>query len=60
MMPVSLMHGYGWQRCCICFEGHVIAPDGTWPTLHRDPEDGKWWDVCVGQCAVDAGLVTRK
>lgn len=39
--------------CCICFEGltpETCAVDGN----------GEKWDVCPGQCAMDAGLVEHR
>jgi alpha-D-ribose 1-methylphosphonate 5-phosphate C-P lyase len=48
---ISLMHGDGWQRCCICFEAHEAPFDG----LAVD-EDGERWDVCSGDCARKAGI----
>lgn len=51
-MAESLMRGDNWVRCCICFELH--SPPFTF--LAVDPTDGLRWDVCVGQCAKEAGL----
>lgn len=42
--------GYPWGlMCCICFNGL------TSETCVVD-EDGQKWDVCKGQCAIDAGI----
>lgn len=49
---VSLMHGDGWQRCCICFELHEAPFDG----LAVD-QGGARWDVCKSDCAREAGIV---
>lgn len=35
--------------CCICFE--FLTPDRCHVGL-----DGQKWDVCPGQCAIDAGI----
>ena len=36
--------------CCICFEG--LTPEKQFVDNHGD-----MWDVCKGQCAIDAGMV---
>ena len=51
-MDPSLMRGDGWVRCCICGELH----ERPYPNLARDA-DGFLWDVCAGECAVEAGIV---
>jgi hypothetical protein len=54
MTDPILMHGDGWIRCCICGERH----DRPFPRLHSD--DSGLWDVCVGQCAIEAGLIEQR
>jgi hypothetical protein len=51
MTDPALMRGDGWVRCCICGELHV-AP---YERLAVDA-DGLRWDVCAGQCAIEAGI----
>lgn len=53
MVDASLMRGDGWVRCCICAELHVRPFEG----LAVDAA-GERWDVCAGQCAVEAGIET--
>jgi hypothetical protein len=48
----DLMRGEGWVRCCVCGELHTHP----YPNLARDKNDGALWDVCICQCAIDAGL----
>lgn len=45
------MRGPDWVRCAICGELH------TEPlmTLVKDT-DGNRWDVCSGDCAIEAGI----
>jgi hypothetical protein len=50
-MDQSLMRGEGWIRCTICGELHVDPFDG----LAVDA-NGVKWDVCIGDCARDAGI----
>jgi hypothetical protein len=50
MTDPDLMRGDGWMRCCICGQLHVRPFDG----LARDMSG--YWDVCSGQCAVEAGI----
>lgn len=51
MADARLMRGDGWIFCCICFALHEEPFDA----LFVD-DDGTRWDVCAGQCAIDAGL----
>ena len=46
------MRGPDWVRCCICGTLHRAPYDG----LHHDVND-KTWDVCEGDCAIEAGLL---
>jgi hypothetical protein len=48
----ALMRGDGWVRCCICGELHTEP----FERLAVDDE-GQRWDVCAGECAVEAGIV---
>lgn len=50
-MDASLMRGEGWVRCTICGELH----EHPYPNLAVD-ERGIVWDVCSGNCAIEAGL----
>jgi hypothetical protein len=52
-MDPSLMRGDGWVRCCICGE----LQERPYPNLAVDGE-GQRWDVCVGPCAVEAGVLS--
>lgn len=51
MTDPALMRGEGWVRCAICGELHVEP----FALLARDSE-GLKWDVCIGQCAIDASV----
>jgi hypothetical protein len=55
MVDRSLMKGtdlHGpWLRCTICGELHR----SPWDRLAVDV-DGNHWDVCAGDCAVEAGI----
>ncbi len=53
MTDPSLMRGEGWLRCAICGELHVEP----FALLAVDV-DGFKWDVCAGECAVEAGVPT--
>lgn len=51
VLMYSLMIGKDWVLCCICFWEH----SKPYPDLFVD-HNGDRWDMCRGQCAVDAGL----
>lgn len=59
--PVCAFHGKRMSEheggrclyCCICFTS--LEPD----TCVVDT-DGQKWDVCKGQCAIEAGIQERK
>lgn len=44
----------GFVMCCICGDGHY--PPYEYLAVDTD---GIRWDVCVGQCAVEAGLTCQ-
>jgi len=51
MTDSSLMRGEDWVRCCICGELHTKP----YPNLVIE-DDGSRWDICKGECAMEAGI----
>lgn len=49
------LYGPGHHMCCICFEVH----EDSWEGWYSDP-DQVVWDVCRGECAMQAGLVEEQ
>lgn len=47
---MTVDHPQWGLMCCICFNG--LTPE----TCVVD-EDGQKWDICKGQCAIDAGII---
>ena len=39
--------------CCICFEG--LTPEQCFVD-----NEGTKWDICPGQCAIDAGMEDKQ
>ena len=51
MVDPRLMSGPDWVRCAVCGELHTEP----FITLAMD-DDGNRWDVCEGDCAIEAGV----